>query len=99
MHFPLEVNVETIDNIDVKTVDAAFDVNKEFIAAQYDIIFGDGTFKKIYEVYPDIRALEDALDPLGIAIAKRIEELEEERQAKVEQLKQLALKKQQAKNK
>lgn len=99
IHFPDDIDIDDIENLDVKTIDAAFDVTKEFIAAQYDIIFGDGTFKKIYEVYPDIRALEDALDPLGIAIAKRIEELEEERQAKVEQLKQLALKKQQAKNK
>jgi hypothetical protein len=79
IHFPDDVNVE---NIDVKTVDAAFDVNKEFIAAQYDIIFGDGTFKKIYKKYPDIIALEDALDVVGVSIAKRIEELEAERTEK-----------------
>lgn len=84
IHFPDDINVDDIENIDVKTVDAAFDVNKEFIAAQYDIIFGDGTFKKIYKKYPDIIALEQALDPLGIAIAKRIEEQEKERTVKVE---------------
>jgi|SRR5690625_576017 len=93
IHFPLEVNVETIDNIDVKTVDAAFDVNKEFIAAQYDIIFGDGTFKKIYQQYPDILALEQALDPLGAAIAERIGEMEEERTEKIEAKKNEYLKK------
>jgi protein involved in ribonucleotide reduction len=81
IHFPDDVNVE---NIDVKTVDAAFDVNKEFIAVQFDIIFGDGTFKKIYKKYPDIIALEDALDVVGVSIAKRIEELEAERTEKTQ---------------
>lgn len=81
IHFPNDVELE---NLDIELVDAAFDVNKEFIAAQYDIIFGDGTFKKIYKEYPDILALENALDPLGIAIAKRIEELEVERNEIVE---------------
>ncbi len=81
IHFPDEVEIE---NLDVSTVDAAFDVNKEFIAAQYDIIFGDNTFKKVYKTYPDILALEQALDVIGIAIAKRIEELEVERSEKTE---------------
>ncbi|GAE32448.1 hypothetical protein [Halalkalibacter hemicellulosilyticus] len=82
IHFPDEI--EHIDDIEIETVDAALDVNKEFIAAQYDIVFGDGTFKKIYEYYPDIAALEQALDPIGLAIGKRIEELEEARSEQVE---------------
>ena len=41
IHFPDDAENE---NVDAKTVDAALDVHKEFIAAQYDIIFGDGTF-------------------------------------------------------
>ena len=81
IHFPDEIELE---NLDIKTVDAAFDVNKEFIAAQYDIIFGDDTFKKIYKTYPDIIALEQALNPIGVAIADRIEELEVERSEQVE---------------
>jgi uncharacterized protein YfcZ (UPF0381/DUF406 family) len=81
IHFPEEIDVESID---VKTIDAAFDVNKEFIAAQYDIIFGDGAFKAVYKKYPDIVALELSLDAAGAAIAQRIEELEEERKMKVE---------------
>ena len=81
IHFPDDAEIE---NVDTKTVDAALDVHKEFIAAQYDIIFGDGVFKKIYEQYPDIMALEQALDPLGEAIAKRIEEQEAERAKQVE---------------
>lgn len=81
IHFPEEVD---IDNLEVETVDAAFDVHKEFIAAQYDIIFGDGTFKKIYKSHPDILALEHALEVVGAAISRRIEEREEERKEKVE---------------
>ncbi|MEN2467885.1 hypothetical protein [Ornithinibacillus sp. JPR2-1] len=82
IHFPDEVDLE---NIDIELVDAAFDANKEFIAAQYDIIFGEGVFKRIYTKYPDIIALENALDPLGIAIAERIEQLEKEREKTVEE--------------
>ncbi|SHI01789.1 hypothetical protein [Virgibacillus chiguensis] len=81
IHFPDNAEIESLD---VKTVDAALDVNKEFIAAQYDIIFGEGSFKKIYKKHPDILALEQALEAVGIAIAKRIEEQEEERSGKVE---------------
>lgn len=96
IHFPDDVDA---DNIDVKTVDAALDLNKEFIAAQYDIIFGDGTFKKIYKKYPDIMALEDALEPLSKEIAKRIEEQEKKRTKLVEEKKKEALKKKKAKQK
>ncbi len=84
IHFPEDISADNIYSIDVETVDAAFDVNREFIAAQYDIIFGNGTFKKIYKQYPDIVALEAVLDQVGAAIAKRIEEQEKERSKQVE---------------
>ncbi|MBW4827650.1 MAG: hypothetical protein KZY61_00920 [Clostridiaceae bacterium] len=93
IHFPDNIDVNDIENIDVETIDAAFDVNKEFIAAQYDIIFGDGAFKKIYKQYPDIIALDQALDPIGIAIANRIEELESERAKEFDKKKKEYLKK------
>ncbi|MEW8974110.1 MAG: hypothetical protein AB2375_07935 [Tissierellaceae bacterium] len=91
IHFPDDI--EEVEDIDVKTVDAAFDVTKEWIATQYDIIFGDGAFKKIYKQYPDIIALENALDPIGIAIANRIEELESERVKEFDKKKKEYLKK------
>lgn len=84
IHFPTDINVDNVHEVDTKTVDAAIDVNKEFIAAQYDIIFGNGTFKKIYKEYPDIIALESALEPIGIAISKKIEEQEKERSSLIE---------------
>lgn len=87
IHFPDNVDTDNIENIDVKTINAAFDVNKEFIAAQYDIVFGDGAFKKIYDKHPDILALEQALEPLCTAISQRIEEMEVERTKRVEEKK------------
>ncbi|WP_203334360.1 hypothetical protein [Planococcus beigongshangi] len=76
IHFPEVIDPE---DVDMESVDAAFDVNKEFIAAQFDIIFGDGTFKKLYKAYPDVLALENALEIAGQAISEKIVELEAER--------------------
>ncbi|AMQ06729.1 hypothetical protein [Sporosarcina psychrophila] len=81
LHFP---DVVTAENLDVDTVNAAFDVNKAFIGAQYDIIFGDGTFKKLYKAYPDIMALEQTLEIVGVAIGNKLELMESERSSKTE---------------
>ncbi|WP_342538445.1 hypothetical protein MKY15_20590 [Sporosarcina sp. FSL K6-1540] len=81
IHFPAEI---TIENLDDEMVDAAFDVKGEFLAAQYDVLFGDGTFKKIYKKHPDILALEQTLEIVGVAISKRIEEQESVRAKETE---------------
>ena len=91
VHFPTNVDDIDPDEMDIKTIDAGFDLGKEFIATQYDVIFGDGKFKRIYEEYPDILALEQALEPLGVAIAKKIDEQEKERSEKVDKRIQEAL--------
>lgn len=98
IHFPDKIDAETVKNMDTKTVDAALDLNREFIAIQYDIIFGNGVFKKIYKEYPDILALEKMLDPIGKAITKRIEEMESERTQEVEEKKSEYLNKKARKN-
>lgn len=79
---PDEINEETVKAMDEQTIDDAFSVNKEFIAIQYDLIFGEGTFEKIYEKYPDIMALEDVLEQVGQAVAQKVEDMEKERQEK-----------------
>lgn|SRR5690625_1206600 len=89
IHFPKGIenyDIDEFEDKDIEKIDAALDVNKEFIAAQYDVIFGDGTFKDIYKEYPDIIALEDALEPLGIAIAEKIGEQEQERSEKAKEI-------------
>lgn len=87
VHFPEDINDETIKDIEDETIEEAFSISKEYIAVQYDIIFGDGTFKDIYEVYPDVFALEDAFDILADGIAKRLEEENNKRTKKYQNAK------------
>lgn len=82
IQLPDEINEETVKAMDEKTIDDAFNVNKEFIAIQYDLIFGDGTFAKVYEEYPDIMALEDVLEQVGQAVAQKVEDMEKDRKEK-----------------
>lgn len=99
IHFPAEINEDNIRDVDPKDIDAALNLNNEFVAAQYDILFGDGTFKKIYKQYPDIIALESALEPIGNAISERVQEMEFERTKEVETIKKDYLKKKASKRK
>ena len=78
VHFPKEITDETIEDVEVDDIDTAFDANKEFIAIQYDLIFGDGTFKKLYKAIPDIIALDGVLEVVGAEIAERLEQQNEE---------------------
>jgi len=79
IHFPDSIDKSEDLAVAKKNSGAVIDLHKEFIAAQYDILFGDGTFKKIYEEYPDVFALDKALEPIGLAVNDRLVELEEER--------------------
>lgn len=102
IHFPdgfENYTIEEFEDKDIEKIDAAFDVNKEFIAAQYDIIFGDGAFKKIYKEYPDVWALDKALTPIGKEISKKIEEQEKEREQEIKQIENEILAKKKAKRK
>jgi len=84
LQFPDEINIETLDEKTMNTVNTAFDINKTYIGAQYDIIFGDGTFDKLYEAHPDIAALEQTLEIVGVAIGNKLETMEAERAAVTE---------------
>lgn len=102
IHFPIGIenySIEEFEDKDIEKIDAAFDVNKEFIAAQYDILFGEGTFKKVYTEYPDVWALDKALVPLGEEITKRIEEQEKEREQELDQVENEILEKKKQKRK
>lgn len=74
IHFPEELTLENQDEIDDEDIEEVFGMHKEFVAIQYDIMFGDGAFKKLYEVYEDIHALERILESVGQAVAERIDE-------------------------
>ena len=99
IHFPEDINEETIQDIEDETIEGAFSVSKEYIAVQYDVIFGEGTFKKIYEVYPDVFALEDAFDLIADGIAERLEEENEIRTQKYQETKLSLLDKKKQKKK
>lgn len=98
IHFPEDMADIDPEDLEEGTIDAAFSIYNEFIAAQYDIIFGDGKFKDIYKECPDVVALENALEPLSKAIAEKIEAQEEERIKHVEDRKNEYLNKKKQKN-
>ena len=97
--FPEDINEETIQDVEDETIEDAFSVSKEYIAVQYDVIFGDGTFKKLYEMYPDVFALENAFDLVAEGIAERLEEENKIRAKKYEETKLSLLDKKKQKKK
>ena len=99
IHFPEDINEETIQDVEDETNEEAFSVSKEYIAVQYDVIFGEGTFKKIYEVYPDVFALEDAFELIADGIAERLDEENEIRTKKYQETKMSLLDKKKQKKK
>lgn len=99
IHFPEEVNEETIREVEDETIEEAFSISKEYIAVQYDVIFGDGSFKKIYEVYPDVFALEKAFDLVAAGVEERLEEENKIRTQKYQETKMSLLDKKKQKKK
>jgi len=71
------LQLPTIENgVNDKTIKAlgdAAEIKKELIMNQYDVLFGDGAFQNLYEVYPDIIALDDALTHVCSKIEQTID--------------------------
>ena len=99
IHFPEEINEETLGEIEEETINEAFSASKEYIAVQYDVIFGDDTFKKLYEVYPDVFALEEAFELIAEGVTERLEEENEIRAQKYQKTKMSLLDKKKQKKK
>src|SRR5699024_1317715 len=57
----------------IKALDDAAEIKKELIMNQYDVVFGDGAFQNLYEVYPNIIALDDALTHVCSKIEQTID--------------------------
>lgn len=57
---------------------------KKQTAIEYDLMFGKGTFKKLYGKYPDYVSLQNALKAINKAIQDRIVQQEEERAKAIE---------------
>lgn len=91
-----EKNIEEMKNIDLpedylNDLTGAHKEGMKFIehqkkqtAIEYDLMFGKGTFKKLYGKYPDYVALQNALKAINKAIQDRIVQQEEERAKAIE---------------
>lgn len=69
--------------VDAKVAQQAIEMEKKLLEIKYDAFFGDGTFAKLYEKYPDYLALENALEQVDELVAKELEKLQKERADKV----------------
>lgn len=66
-----------------KVIGQAIELERKQVEIKYDTLFGDGTFAKLYEKYPDYLALDDALDQADILIGEELKKIKEERANKV----------------
>lgn len=66
------------DGVTKDVVAGAIDLEKKKVEIQYDLIFGDGTFDKLYKVYPDFHALNNALEVAGELMYHKLEEIADE---------------------
>lgn len=66
-----------------EVIGQAIELERKQVEIKYDALFGDGTFAKLYEKYPDYLALDDALDQADILIGEELKKITEERAKKV----------------
>jgi hypothetical protein len=46
---------------------------------KYDVLFGDGTFAKLYERYPDVGSLDLAFDDVDTLLGAELEKMAQDR--------------------
>ena len=73
-----EITEETVNK---ETALGAINLETKLLEIQYDLLFGDGVFAKVYALYPDYQALSNTLDTLCILITAKLEELKIERES------------------
>ena len=66
-----------------EVIGQAIELERKQVEIKYNALFGDGTFAKLYEKYPDYLALDDALDQADILIGEELKKIKEERANKV----------------
>ena len=66
-----------------EVIGQAIELERKQVEIKYDALFGDGTFAKLYEKYPDYLALDDALNQADILIGEELKKITEERANKV----------------
>ena len=73
------------DGVTKEVVAGAIELEKKQLEIQYDIVFGDGTFEKLYSVYPDYKALNNALEQASIMLHDKLGELAEQHKTVVKE--------------
>ncbi|CYU29166.1 hypothetical protein [Streptococcus suis] len=68
------------EGITKDTLIGAIDLEKKLLEIQYDLLFGDGTFKKLYAEFPDHQALDLTLEKVATLIEAKLSELKIERE-------------------
>ncbi|MCF3942212.1 hypothetical protein [Oceanobacillus alkalisoli] len=72
------------ESMDSATANKIVELKKESISAFYEEAFGEGSFNKIYEKYPDVIELENIVVPIGKAIMDTVLERENKRMKRAE---------------
>lgn len=84
----VEANLDQEDEGVSKAVaEKALSLDKAYLEIQYDLIFGNGTFEKLYALYPDQEALKNTFDIVARLVAEKLAELAIEREAVVKERK------------
>nr|DAP18508.1 MAG TPA: hypothetical protein [Caudoviricetes sp.] len=65
--------------INKRVLDEAFEIQKKMTEIKYDVLFGDGTFAKLYDCYPDIEALDSAFDEVDTLLGAEFDRMGRER--------------------
>ena len=65
--------------INKQVIDEAFDIQKKMTEIKYDVLFGDGTFAKLYERYPDVESLDLAFDDVDTLLGAELEKMAQDR--------------------
>lgn len=68
------------EGITKDTLLGAIDLEKKLLEIQYDLLFGDGTFEKLYAEFPDHQALDLTLEKVAALIELKLSELKIERE-------------------
>lgn len=74
------LNKKLEEGITKDTLLGAIDLEKKLLEIQYDLLFGDGTFQKLYAEFPDHQALDLTLEKVAALIEAKLSELKIERE-------------------
>lgn len=94
--------LKLIKNVEAPTKEDTLliiELTKELATCEYDSLLGEGSFEKIYSVYPDVEQLVDLFDSISFEVAEAIEKEALKRKDTLSKKKADLLKKKALKNK